>query len=1028
MKKRLRQLVLLTITLTVSLGLLAQEKTILGKVLDADGRPIPLVTVLVKGRNIATTTDANGVFNIKASPGETIRFSSVGYANLEQKVGAGNTLNVSLSVSTAALNEVVVVGYGTQNKKDITGSTVSIKADNLPKVANTSVNDLLQGQAAGLNLSLNSAQPGGSLSVNIRGGQNPPLYVVDGVPLFNNTASEPAIGNNGTSNDVGFSGGISRDPLNGLNPSDIESVDVLKDASAAAIYGSAAANGVILITTKRGKADNKVTTEYRGSYTWQNPKKYFQLLDAHDFETQQVRFSYDQYLYNNGLAPYGNATSGPGFTPTYTPAQIAAAGRGTDWLGLLMRNGSIQEHNIVVSGGSDRTRIYTSFNYYDNKAILKNSDFLRYSGRINLEQKISNRIKLSVNMTMSQINSNNQSTGANDGGSEKYNSLQAAYAYSPAVGIFDSAGNYTKTLNTEITNPGAFLIIQDKLQTKGVFVAPNLEIKVLKDFKINIVGGMDKNTSTRQFYLPIAADNFLFPQGMAQLSYQSIQNYSGEGYGTYSKTFGDHSLTLVGGGGYYKSFSVFNSMQGVGFFTDALGYNNIGLATNTQQNFVQSNRSPDVVKISQFFRADYAYKGKYMLQFNARRDGSSSFAENKKYGFFPGFSAGWRISEESFLVDSKIISNLKLRGGYGTVGNDANLNALALYSASGGNFLIGNTFFPSVSLSQIANPDLSWETIRSTNIGVDYGLFKDRITGSIDVFKKDRLNILASVALPENNAVNTLNVNLGAQSSKGIEFAITTKNFEGAFRWETNFNIANYINHWTKRNPYAALQPYEHPNDRTDIVYGWKTAGIIQNAAERPSYMPNASLGNIIYKDLDKSNTLDSKDVVRLGYSSPAWSFGLGNKFSYQHFDLTIFMYGVLKQYMLNNLSGFYNPSRIAGNSGQNTLAEVKNAWSNDNPTGTLPGIAPNPYDGSNPSGNNDFYRKNVNYLRVRNITLGYTVNTPKVIRSARFFVDLQNLGLWTNYKGYDPEIAGGNEGNPYPEARATTIGVNVTF
>ena len=428
MKKRLRQLVLLIITLTVSLGILAREKPIQGKVLDADGRPLAGVTVSVKGRNAATTTDMNGGYSINASPGETLIFSSVGFANLEQKVGAGNILNVSLSVSSAALNEVVVVGYGTQNKKDITGSTVSIKADNLPKVANTSVNDLLQGQAAGLNLSLNSAQPGGSLSVNIRGGQNPPLYVVDGVPLFNNTASEPAIGNNGASNDVGFSGGISRDPLNGLNPSDIESVDVLKDASAAAIYGSAAANGVILITTKRGKSDNKVTTEYRGSYTWQNPKKYFQLLDAHDFETQQVRLSYDQYLYNNGLAPYGNATSGPGFTPTYTPAEIAAAGRGTDWLGLLMRNGSIQEHNIVVSGGSDRTRIYTSFNYYDNKAILKNSDFLRYSGRINLEQKISNRIKLSVNMTMSQINSNNQSTGANDGGSEKYNSLQAAYA------------------------------------------------------------------------------------------------------------------------------------------------------------------------------------------------------------------------------------------------------------------------------------------------------------------------------------------------------------------------------------------------------------------------------------------------------------------------------------------------------------------------------------------------------------------------------------------------------------------------
>jgi len=1014
--------------LVTCLSTLAQQRKITGKVVDADLRPLQGVTVSVRDKsNSAVITNDNGAFSISAAGGDILVFTSVGYGIHEERIGAGNTFNITLTATANSLNEVVVVGYGTQRKKDITGSTVNIKTENLPKTANTSINDLLQGRAAGLNLDLRSAQPGGRLNVNIRGGENPPLYVIDGVPLFNNTAAEPSIVTVSSSTEVGFSGGIDRDPLSSLNPSDIESVDVLKDASAAAIYGSAAANGVILITTKKGKADNKVTTEYRGSYTLQTPKKYFQLLNAKEFMQQQVRLTKDKFLYDNNLPPYGSSTGTPVFTPYFTQAQIDAAGAGTDWLGLLMRNGNIDEHNLTVSGGSANTRIYTSFNYYNNKAILENSDFRRYSGRVNVEQKINNWVKLSVNMTMSQVNSNNASTG-NGGQGEKYNSLQAAYAFSPTVGIYDSSGKYTHTLNTQITNPAAFLGINDKLRTNRFFAAPNLEIRLLDNLRINLVGGIDKTSSDRKFYLPAKAQNYLFPQGLAQLSTQSVQNYSTEGYATYTKNFGDHSLSLVGGAGYYKSFSESSSMQGVGFFTDALGYNNIGLANNVQQNFINSYRSPDLIKVSQFFRANYTYKSKYILTVNARNDGSSSFAENKKWGFFPGVSGAWRLSEEAFLSHSNLISDLKLRAGYGTVGNDANLNALALYSNSGGNFLIGTTYFPSVALSQLANSDLSWETIRSTNIGVDYGLFKGRITGTIDVFRRDRTNILATVPLPANNAVNTLNVNLGAQRSEGVEFAVNTINLQGAFRWESSFNISTYKNHWTKRNPYAALQPYEHADDRTDVVYGWKTSGILKNTADRPAYMPTAALGNVLYQNTNKDNVLDAGDVVKLGYSSPAWSFGFDNRLTYGNFDLDIFVYGKLKQYMLNNLSGFYDPARIAGNSGQNTLADIKKVWSSDNTNGSLPGIAPNPYNGANPSGNNDFYRSNVNYLRVRNITLGYTLNSLKAIRSIRIFADVQNVALWSNYKGYDPEIAGGLEGNPYPQALSTTVGININF
>ena len=552
MKKRFRPVGLLLLAIAISGISLAQQKTIIGRILNPGSQPLPGVTVTVKGKNTATITTEKGDFSIAASKGDVLVFTSVGFGEQEQRVGIANAINVTLTTLQTDLNDVVVVGYGSQRKRDITGSVVSIKTENLPHAANSSINNLLQGRAAGLNFDQRSAQPGAKLNVNIRGATNPPLYVIDGVPIFNSTQAEPAIVSFGSAVETGFNGGVDRDPLSSINPADIESIDVLKDASAAAIYGSAAANGVILITTKKGKGNGQVTTDYRGSYTVQSPKKYFDLLDATEFMQQQVRLSKDNFLYLANAGPYGTNTPGV-FTPLFSQSQIDAAGKGTDWLGLLMRNGSIQEHNVSASGGSDKTKIYSSFNYYNNKAILENSNFTRFTGRVNLEQKISNRVKLSVNLTASQVNSNNASTG-NGGNGEKYNSLQTAYAFSPALGVFDK-DQYTKTLNTQIMNPAAFLIISDKLRTNRIFIAPNLEIKVLDNLKINLVGGMDRIKSDRKFFLPSKAQNYLFPGGLAQLSTQSVQNYSAEGYATYTKVFGDHSLSLVGGGGYYKNFN-----------------------------------------------------------------------------------------------------------------------------------------------------------------------------------------------------------------------------------------------------------------------------------------------------------------------------------------------------------------------------------------------------------------------------------------------------------------------------------------
>ncbi len=1051
-KRRLLCALLGIMTMLSGLQLSAQQKTITGKVLDAENNPVVGVTVTIKGQDRATLTKDKGDFSILASPGDILVFTSVGYEMATATVRGGIAIKITMTAAANSLNEAIVVGYGTQQKKEITGSIVSLKGADLPKDVTPTINSMLQGQAAGLNADTRSAQPGGGLNINIRG-QNYPLYVIDGVPLFNNQAAEPSVTSGGSSNEIGFSGGVDRDPLENINPADIESIEVLKDASATAIYGSAAANGVILITTKHPKGNNSVTTEYSGGYTVQTPKPYYHLLNATNFETQQDRLAYDQYLYNNAIGPYGANTTGPGYFPLFSQAQIATAGQGTGWLGLLMRNGMIDQHNISINGGSDRTQIFSSFNYFDNTAILKNSDFVRFMGRVNIVQKVNDWVKVGVNLTMSQINSNNASSGAGGNG-EKYNSLQSAYAFSPAVGIYDTTGAFTQTLNSQIMNPAAFLIIQDKLQTGRILAAPNVEVKVLNDLKVNLVGGIDKTSSNRQFFLPSTANNFLYPAGLSQLSTQSVQNYSAEGYATYSHAFGDHHISLVGGGGYYKSFNENTSMQGVGYFTNALGYNDIGLATNLQQDYVQSFHSLDVIKISQFFRANYDYQGKYIVTINARRDGSSDFAANKKYGVFGGGSVAWRISQEAFLADSKVISDLKLRAGYGTVGDDAGLNALELYATNGGSFLIGSggaaTYYPSVSASQLANPNLTWETIKNTNFGIDYGFLKQRITGSIDVFRNDRVNLLNAVPLPANNAVSYLNVNIGSQRSQGVEFAINTKNIQGkSFQWSTSFNIADYVNRWLTRDPYNALEPYQGVHDRIDEVYGWQTAGIIKSTSQIPSYMPLALPGNIIYKDVSGKGQLGAADVVKLGHSSPSWNLGMTNRFSYKQLDLSVFMYAKLGEYLQSDYAaeGMLSPARLSVSNGDNTVTAIKSVWTASSPNGTLPGIASDAYAGQNPSGVNNFFYQKVNYLRLNNITLGYTLNLKTAIKSIRFYGTIQNVALITNYKGYDPELSSQapvtapvatssttsatnvlGTLNPYPQAISMTFGINATF
>ena len=1001
--------------------------------------PLPGVNVLEKGTLNGTITDVDGNFSLSMTgPGSVLVFSFIGYLSEEVQVDNKTFFTVSLVENIEALQEVVVVGYGTVRKIDLTGAVGSIKTKDISASATTSVDNMLQGRIAGMVMRLNSAQPGGKFNITVRGGDNP-LYVIDGVPITNNKAIESGL----TTDNLGYSGGVDRDPLNSINPSDIESIDVLKDASAAAIYGSAAADGVILITTKKGKA-GKVNVEYRGSYTVQKPKEYFDLMESQDFMIQHNRFEMDQFLLDRKNAPYGTVVS-PAPTLFFSQETIDTTTTNTDWLDILMRNGIINEHNLSVTSGNDVSKLFSSFNYYGNDALLENSTFKRFSGRVNFEQQIIKRIKLGINLTFSQINANNASSGANSGGPEKYNMLQAAFVFSPAFPVYDDYGRYSKTYDPKITNPAAFLIINDFNKNNRFFANPNLEIEIIKGLKMNVVGGIDKQTSNRSFYLPRTVLNVQLPKGMAQLLNNRIDNYSTETYFTYNRMFGVNSLTLVAGAGYYKSINEGYGLQAVDFFTDAFSYYHIEVSSDDVQDMMNSYHN-ESTKISQFFRVNYSLREKYLFSVVGRSDGSSIFAENKKWGFFPGISAAWRISQEEFMKSVTPISDLKLRVGYGTAGNEGSIgnNPWTLYKTRYP-FLIGSTMYPGVALSQLENDNLTWETDVNENIGLDLGLLKNRITLVADYYIKTKKDLLSYNKLPTNSPVGRWADNVGIQRSKGWELNISSKNLVGKFTWSTDFALSTYDLNWVERNPQVALASYIKEDDPVRAVYGWKTDGIIKSAADTVGYAMNMTsraqmkLGNVKYVDVNEDGVLDIKDVVMLDDGVPDWSLGLNNTFKFKGLDLNIYIYGLLGRKANNGYRNFLSPTTISDKIyPYNTITDIKDVWSSDNPEGIYPGLSENsnPFNGNNPAPlndyqteKNDFWLMDASFVRIKNVTLGYSL--PQTLLShlhlsiVRVYADVQNLYVFSKYKGIDPELS---DVNPYPHPLSTTIGLQVSF
>ncbi len=998
-----------------------------GRVTNSDKEPLPGVTVVIKGSTNGSITDVDGNYTISGlSVGDVLMFSFVGMKTEEVKVASQTNINVSMKSDAIGLDEVVSIGYGVQKRGSVTGSISTIKADELPTVANSSVTNMLSGKASGVMVQQNSAQPGGGMKISIRGSSsleagNEPLYVIDGFPV-NNSEGEPAGGK--------YKHG-SRNPLSSINPNDIESIEILKDASSTAIYGARAANGVILITTKRGK-EGATKVEFSANRTVQQISNYFDMLDAKGFMEQSNILGKESYFIDNGLYPYGSKdpAMSADYVPKFTQDQINNAGTGTDWWEEVTRPGKINEYNVSVSGGAKKTSFMTSINYYDQEGVVVNSDFQRFSARLNLDHEINEYVKMGISATGSQVKSGNVQLG--DGLFQESGVLMSALVASPLVPIYDAYGEYKiNPNNATLPNPVSFREISDNTITKRMMANGYIQVEPIKGLVFKSQVGIDDRNSNRGTHMP---KTFLY--GAQEQTSVSLATKQGTDYlfnttVNYAKTIkNDHDLNFLFGYEYQKFTEMGFNTSNNNFFTDLMGTSNIGIAEGTAiSNSSQSER----VLASYFGRFSYNYAEKYIATFTLRRDGTSNFGANNRWGWFPSAAVAWRIIQEPFMANLEQVSNLKLRVSYGQTGNSGVGTRAFEFFDRKGYYIFGNNPSTAIGKVQLANPDLKWETTTEFNIGLDFGFFENRITGSAEYFDRVISDLIANRRLPIYSDVNTITDNVGATQMRGFELELTTRNIDRQFKWDTNFNISSYKDNWKERNPDVILNPWESEKDPIRPIYGYLSDGIVQVGQDIP-HMVDELPGNVIYKDIngfDENNQLTGKpdgkmndaDKVLLASEDPKLMFGLGNTFAYKGFDLNIFFYGMADRTLKNEnkFKFMYDGTRILS-SDHNQMKDISQIYTMDNPSTKHPGLAPQAEAGIKES---DFLLEDASFLRLKNITLGYRIPS-RVFNNkldVRLFLDAQNLWTLTNYTGIDPET---DSLGAYPNQRSFSIGLNV--
>ena len=1027
-------------------------KKVHGVVKDVNGEPIIGANVVVKGNpSNGTITDLNGNFDLSVTSNTTLQVSYIGYNTQELFVGKKTDFNIVLKEDTELLDEVVVVGYGTMKKKDLTGAVASVKMDDAPVGTVSTISHALAGKAAGLQVNTISAQPGSGSTFRIRGvasvnAGNDPLIIIDGFPVSPTDDSKIQTGK--------YDSGSSDNILASINPNDIESIEVLKDASSTAIYGARAGNGVIIITTKKGKTGAPKVT-YSGTASVQTMAAKYEMLSAKDFMIQSNRYALEEWRRSNGIGVYGGkseAEAATPYTPYYTDAEIANPAYDTDWFKEITRTGFQTQHNLSVNGGTEMTKYLISGNFFKQNGVVKNNDMDRYTARVNVEQKVSKYVNLGVNMTLSRNTTNNVPLGA--GQNENASIMVAAAQFSPILPVRDEEGEYV--LNSQaafLPNPVSLLEITDKTVKERMLGTAYVEIKPIEELTLKGNFGIDRNYQKHSVYMPKTTLYGQKTGGQANIAQYDKSDYLMELTANYSKRFGDHNLNALVGYSFQRftdeSLSAGNSQ----FLIDGFLYNNLGAGAYPKPSVGSSASKSEMASF--FGRINYSYKDRYLLTATMRADGASNFAKNNRWGYFPSVALGWRFTEEEFMQPlTSVLSNGKLRVSFGQTGNSNIGNRVISYYSTGNNNEFGGTEQVGVYLSQMGNVDLKWETTTEWNVGVDLGFFKNRLNVTAEYFHKVVSDLLSERSLLGFQEVSTIAANIGETQSQGFELTINSTNFNTKnFGWNTDFTFSLYRDKWKTRDESWKPSAYSVYDSPIRYQYGYLSDGLIQ-PGETVDWMPGAIPGQVKIKDINgyvynedgsvkvdqhgiplksgkPDGKLDDADKVIYGSSDPGYLLGLNNTFRWKNFDLNIYFYG---QFDLLN-SGSYKDLWLTGASGMtgivnmyrgyNMPVSAKDVWTSDNQSAVRPGY----FQDKSTWGIGDYYLQKSWFVRCRNITLGYTIPVNQgrnILSNVRVYFDVNNPFTITPYDGLDLETD--NSVWAYPNVRSFSLGVDITF
>lgn len=967
------------------------QNTVSGTVSDAvSDELLPGVNILVKGTtNVGTASDQDGNFQLNVpSLQDTLLFSYIGYQTVEVPIDGRTEINVALNRQLLQGDELVVVGYGTSRRQDVTGSITGVREETFNSGIATAPEQLMQGKLSGVNITLGSGRPGASSTVRIRGGtsisaSNAPLYVVDGVP-------------------VGFSGGSyqrsnsdrmtrsANNPLNILNPNDIESIDVLKDASAAAIYGSRGANGVILITTKKG----------RGGATQLNYSTYMGISSVRN---QLDVLSADQYR------DFLNQNS-------ETIGEFQDGGVSTDWQDQIFQTGITQSHDIALSGGTDQTSYRASVNYMNQQGVIISSSLEKLASRLNVNHSsLDDRLNLNLNLTNTFLNNDYTPNTNSAGGDTEGGIIRDALRFNPTFPVKNNQGEYTFLSDFNLNPVEQADLIEDEGKTFRSLGNLTADFDLTEWLAFNTNIGFTYETMDRNYYAP--KSSVLGARANGQASQEARENTSSliETNLELVQDFDRHSFTFLAGYSWQKFVYTNTYLRANDFVTDLTSFNNLDGAVN----FMPPQTGKASNKLISFYgRLNYDFNRKYLLTLSLRRDGSSRFGNNEKWGLFPSAALAWRLIEEDFLNQSNTLSDLKLRIGYGITGNQeiGNYRSVPTLSAGNNKYIIGGEVVTAVGPNQLSNPNLKWEETSQFNVGLDFGLFNDRLSGSLDYYSKTTTDLLLSFDVPNPSEVNTTTANVGEVQNRGFEFELN-----GILVQNSNFNLETFTNFSTNQNEIVSLSNETYKTEQiftggtgvpgftnvtTEIIapgqslgtyYGYEFIGVDENGVQQ-------------FTDINNDGQITPGDDRKvIGSSQPDFFYGFGTRGNYKRFNFDLFFRGVSGKDVFNATA--LDVQRITNLPGFNT---TEHAIEDEIAYGE-----PQIYSSK--------WIQDASFLRLENVTVGYTFDTTSFnwLNNLNVYITGQNLFVITNYTGFDPEVDS-RDGYTYPRPRTIMLGLKV--